>query len=128
MYYLISVLAVAGFVGLAGCKKAPSDPMATLPPPRPLEGPIPIGENTAEEVSDATSITDDLKPHGTAHETAETTNGDVASRAYSIRKGDTLWSIATRVYGSGQRWQDIAAANSIHNPRKLTVGQMLILP
>lgn len=47
---------------------------------------------------------------------------------YTVRKGDTLWSIAVRVYGNGQRWQDIASANPSVNPKRLIVGQQLALP
>lgn len=47
---------------------------------------------------------------------------------YTVQRGDTLWSIAQRVYGSGQRWKDIAAANNIGNERKLRIGQQLIIP
>ena len=48
--------------------------------------------------------------------------------SYTIRKGDTLWSIAKRHYGNGQRWQDIAAANPGLVPTKLIVGQTITLP
>ena len=47
---------------------------------------------------------------------------------YTIQKGDTLWSIAQQVYGSGKRWKDIADANDISNPNKLAIGQILPLP
>lgn len=47
---------------------------------------------------------------------------------YTIQKGDTLWTIAVKVYGNGQRWQDIAAANPNANPNRLIVGQKLTLP
>lgn len=48
--------------------------------------------------------------------------------SYTVQRGDTLWSIAHRVYGSGQRWKDIAAANSISDPKRMSVGQTLVLP
>jgi 5'-nucleotidase / UDP-sugar diphosphatase len=51
-----------------------------------------------------------------------------ASSTYTVQKNDTLWKIAERHYGSGQRWQDIAAANPGVNPKKLAVGQVLTLP
>ena len=47
---------------------------------------------------------------------------------YGVQKGDTLWSIARRVYGNGQRWTDLAEANGITNPKMLRVGQSLIVP
>lgn len=47
---------------------------------------------------------------------------------YEVQKGDTLWSIARRIYGDGQRWKDLAEANGITNPKMLRVGQSLIVP
>ena len=50
------------------------------------------------------------------------------TQTYVIRRGDTLWSIATRVYNNGQRWRDIQAANPGIEPTKLRVGQEIMLP
>lgn len=33
------------------------------------------------------------------------------TKRYTIKSGDTLWSIATRLYGSGAKWQTIYNAN-----------------
>jgi LysM repeat protein len=49
-------------------------------------------------------------------------------RSYRVRSGDTLWSIAAKVYGEPNRWHQIADANNIRNPRRLRVGQVLIIP
>ncbi len=51
-----------------------------------------------------------------------------AQSTYTIRKNDTLWKIAQSHYGDGQRWQDIAAANPGIDPKKLAVGQTIVLP
>ncbi len=48
--------------------------------------------------------------------------------SYTVKKGDTLWSIAKSRYGNGQKWQDIVAANPGLNPQKLAVGQTITLP
>ena len=47
-----------------------------------------------------------------------------------IRRGDTLWSIADRVYGSGYRYRTIYRANKdqIRNPRWIYPGQVLEIP
>ena len=47
---------------------------------------------------------------------------------YQVKKGDTLWSIAARVYGKGQRWKDIAAANPGIDPNRVKSGQVINLP
>ncbi len=51
-----------------------------------------------------------------------------AANTYTIRRGDTLWSIAKQTYGDGHRWQDIAAANPGLDPTKLRIGQVIVLP
>jgi tetratricopeptide (TPR) repeat protein len=52
------------------------------------------------------------------------------SRTYVVREGDTLASISRKFYKSPKRWHQILEANkgSIHNPKKLTVGQTLVIP
>lgn len=47
---------------------------------------------------------------------------------YVVRKGDTLWSIAARVYNDGQRYRDVLAANPGIDASRLSIGQELVLP
>lgn len=47
---------------------------------------------------------------------------------YTVKKGDHLWKIAEKVYGSGYNWVDIARENHLRNPGRLYVGQKLKLP
>lgn len=49
-------------------------------------------------------------------------------KTYTVQKGDTLWKIAAKHYGSGQKWQDIARANPSIDPNKLKAGQQIVLP
>jgi len=51
-----------------------------------------------------------------------------AQSTYTIQKNDSLWKIAERHYGSGQRWVDIAAANPGLEPTKMPVGKTIVLP
>lgn len=51
-----------------------------------------------------------------------------SSKEYIVKPGDTLWAIAQRYLGSGPRWREIAEANNIVDPRKLRVGQRLVIP
>jgi LysM repeat protein len=50
--------------------------------------------------------------------------------SYVVQSGDTLFSISRKFYKSSTRWKDILNANrkSIHDPKKLTVGQTLVIP
>jgi LysM repeat protein len=51
-------------------------------------------------------------------------------RSYVVQSGDTLFSISRKFYKSPKRWKEILDANrkSIRNPKKLTVGQTLVIP
>src|SRR5213595_3167109 len=54
-------------------------------------------------------------------------NGD---RTYVVQSGDTLFSISRKFYKSTKHWKQILDANekNIRNPKKLTVGQTLVIP
>ncbi len=52
---------------------------------------------------------------------------DVA-KTYTVHPGDTLINIAAVLYGDASRWRIIAAANRIHDPRKIAAGQVLSIP
>ncbi len=45
-----------------------------------------------------------------------------------IKGGDTLSSIAAEIYRDPTRWRIIAEENSIDDPRRLNIGQMLSVP
>ena len=43
-------------------------------------------------------------------------------------KGDSLWAIAKKYYGSGHLYPKIAKANNIENPDIIYIGQKLLIP
>jgi LysM repeat protein len=45
-----------------------------------------------------------------------------------VQSNDSLWKIATRVYGDGYKWTEIAKANNLKNPNVISKGQKLVLP
>lgn len=47
---------------------------------------------------------------------------------YTVRQGDTLWSIAEDELGSGTRWPEIAALNPETDPGKLVPGTTVKIP
>lgn len=49
-------------------------------------------------------------------------------QTWMVSDGETIDSIAHRVYGSPAYWRPLAAANRLRNPRALYAGQILTLP
>ena len=51
-------------------------------------------------------------------------------RSYVVQPGDTLFSISRKFYKSSKHWKEIRAANekNVGDPKKLTVGQTLVIP
>mgnify|MGYP001287868466 FL=1 len=50
------------------------------------------------------------------------------AKQYTIKEGDTLWDLADKNYGDGSRWQEIAKANDISDPRTLQIGANILIP
>lgn len=50
------------------------------------------------------------------------------TRTYTVKKGDTLWAISIKYYGTGEKWTTIANANGIKNPKLLQIGTVLKIP
>lgn len=51
-----------------------------------------------------------------------------AARTYTVESGDTLWAIAERFYGDGNRYQAIADASGVPDPDLIQPGQVLTIP
>jgi 5'-nucleotidase len=47
---------------------------------------------------------------------------------YTVKKGDTLFSIAKNAYGNGNQWQRIAQANPGLSPTTLKAGKSIVIP
>jgi nucleoid-associated protein YgaU len=54
-------------------------------------------------------------------------SADVA-KVWTVKRGQTLASIASYEYGDPRKWRPIAEANGIDDPSRLTPGVMLIVP
>lgn len=52
---------------------------------------------------------------------------DVTKR-WTVKQGDTLWSIAVNEFGNPADWKIIADANGIDNPRTIKPGTDLVIP
>jgi LysM repeat protein len=64
------------------------------------------------------------------HTDAVVTHNQPATRTYTVRSGDTLSSIAQRIYGSSSYWAWLWHVNSsvVHNPDSIYVGEVLKIP
>lgn len=51
-----------------------------------------------------------------------------AARTYTVVSGDTLWAIAERFYGDGNKYQQIADSSGIADPDLIQPGQVLTIP
>jgi len=58
----------------------------------------------------------------------QTTPPAAGPSKYTVVKGDSLWKIAESTYGDGERWTEIAKANSLRHPNLIQVGAELELP
>jgi nucleoid-associated protein YgaU len=47
---------------------------------------------------------------------------------YTVKEGDSLWTIAVRAYGDGYKWVDIANRNNLVNPDLIHPGNQFVLP
>ena len=72
----------------------------------------------------AQPVTYDTMPNNSTASGAMPTTGG----SYTVKKGDTLYSIARTRYGDGKQWQKIASANPGLRPETLKVGQTITIP
>lgn len=61
---------------------------------------------------------------------SKTVSKSTSKKTYSIKKGDTLWSIAVKFYGDGNKYPKIAKENNISSSQytSLPIGKKLIIP
>ncbi|MEU2040337.1 LysM peptidoglycan-binding domain-containing protein [Nocardia niwae] len=50
------------------------------------------------------------------------------TRTHTVVAGETLFRLAQRFYGNGERFPVLAAANGIVDPNRITAGQVLVVP
>jgi uncharacterized protein (TIGR02594 family) len=68
------------------------------------------------------------QPAAPTSESATPASAQPATVEYRVRAGDTLAEIAQRLLGNADRWQEIARASGISDPRSLRIGQVLRVP
>ena len=125
----------AGVLDVNGVS-APAATYTPPPAPQPLVYDVPRDQSQpviADAVADASdTISPSSPPARTAapqRQVAHKSSGISAKATrYTIKKGDSLWSIAAAKYGDGNKWKKIASANPKLNPDRVIVGQTITLP
>ncbi len=120
---LTTVLAIVCMGTAIGCQRRAKPELAAVPPP--VE---PVQVQDYPYQSQDVQF-ESVAPVGQAPQPMVTPIAPPPAQAtYTIQKNDSLWKIAERHYGSGQRWTDIVAANPGLEPKKLPVGKTIVLP
>ncbi len=133
MREIVAALTVLSLLFPWSCQE-PIAPVASAPSPelRPMESLKPLvsreSNHPAEPITPAAQLlTEKIKPPAPLPEITAAPAPKPAP-TYTVMKTDTLWSIAKRRLGNGQRWKDIVAENPGLDPGKLMPGQTLRLP
>jgi nucleoid-associated protein YgaU len=133
MKHLLLAMVAVGTLGVLGCQNQPAQtPPKDAPIATETRGPDEvISTPAAEPPGTHKTRTDDLDD-GTVKRTTVTPTTPPPpvsnDKTYVVQKGDTLFSIAKKIYGDPKRVQDIATLNDITDVSKLRVGQTLKLP
>ena len=143
----LGVILSAGVLLGTGCKpvnalyKQDTGDLAEVPPPPPAQpaaaGPAPSAQDDAPASANATA---DLSEPQVIEPLPDpdTTTADAPPpaappkpkpmRTYIIKKDDNYWKIAKQEYGDATRMSDIQAANPDVDPKKLQIGDKILLP
>lgn len=72
------------------------------------------------------------KPSVGPSQQTQQTEGDVSPQdlpgKYTVKEGDTLFTIAEKYYNDGYKYSEITQANNLINPDSIEVGQQLEIP
>jgi 5'-nucleotidase len=124
----------------AATPAAPPAPAVSMTPPaaaQPVVYDPPPAEPAASAAEPAADVSDSVAPvrrsrpapaPAPAARKASASSANATKARYTIKKGDSLWSIAEAKYGDGHKWKRIAAANPKLNPNRVQAGQTITLP
>ena len=118
-YFLALTLSLAMISAACTQQRPPQanpDPVVKDPPLAPITGgPLPTpGARSVDPITGG-GETEPISP----------TSG---AKSYTVKKGDTMYSIARSVFGDQKRAKDIIAANPGIDANKLKIGQVINLP
>jgi len=95
-----------------------------------LAGDVRSSGASARQADGSTSDTPDIGGGPAASSERAQAPGETSPKAVVVRRGDTLWHIAERHYGSGVRYTKIFRTNrdQIRSPHRIYPGQRFDLP
>lgn len=106
-----------------------NEPEKPIEPTEPNQAPIaPLETPEAQPPKVPSPVV--ASPSPTSSPTVERSSAEkpIADSAYTVQRGDTLWSISVKKYGAGDSYSRISQANKLSNPSQIYVGQKLVLP
>lgn len=92
---------------------AKSVPAAPSTPVKTAESPEPTAATPAAAPADS--------------EPAESTSAS-GQRTHKVAKGETLYAISVKYYGTGSKWPKIVDANPGLKPERMPVGKSIVIP
>ncbi|MEM9345225.1 MAG: LysM peptidoglycan-binding domain-containing protein [Planctomycetota bacterium] len=107
---------------LIGDSEAPAEEIAE-PVEEPRRAPSEETVDPAEETSEPV-----VEPRAEPSPRPIPPDPGTIPRTYTVEAGDTFASIAEKFYGEERAWFDIAQANPSIDPKRLQVGQTIVLP
>ncbi len=125
---MIVTVVAAACLALAGCKKPPAPQAVEIEAAaRPADELMPVPPAGEASAGTRTAEGPTATPETASPPTKTTVSGS-GEKLYTVAKGDTLMSIARKFYGDARRYKDIAKANNITDPNKISIGQVLKIP
>ncbi|MGN7478945.1 LysM peptidoglycan-binding domain-containing protein [Solibacillus silvestris] len=82
-------------------------------------------KSTSSSASNAASATKSKQK--VTVEKSRPTTGKKTPKTYTVKAGDTLWAIAKKELGNGDKYTELAKLNNISNPNTIKVGQVIKL-
>jgi 5'-nucleotidase len=126
----ITLIALVSVVGLAaaGCQRKANVPVN--------ESVTDVGAPETNGGGGFQNQPQNVAPQPVVYDTVTTTpmpatpesGGTLAAGSYTVKKGDTLYSIARQRWGDGKQWVRITEANPGLAPEKLRAGQTINIP
>jgi nucleoid-associated protein YgaU len=126
---ILTSVIVAAAVMAAGCKDSKSSTAAN----NAALSPAPVAYQSAPQPYTpppvaAQPVVYDSAPAQPVAMVSSAPASTVSGGSYTVKKGDTLYSIAKSRYGAGNQYTKITAANPGLSPQSLKVGQTITIP